>query len=433
LIDRGAGEEHPGRGLRSAASRFGWGLADQALSSITNFALGLIAARTLAPQRFGVFALVFATYLITLGAVRAVVSEPFMVRFSAVAHDRWKRGASSAAGTALLLGVVGGLGCLLAALLVEGSLSIGLLALAVSVPGLLLQDTWRFAFFATRRGGASFGNDLIWALSLFLSIGILLAFGRTSVGWLVLAWGWSGGLAGLAGLLQASVLPRLGNAFVWVRSQKDLIPRYIGEFAVTTVISQIVVFGIGALAGLSQVGAFRAGQLLLGPLNVVYLGVGAVAVPEGVRALMLSSRRLLLFCRHLSLFLASCASLTGLLVWAVPDSVGVGLLRVNWSPAHRLVVPLAIGMAGFGVLLGAGTGLRALAAARLSLRARILVAPLMLMGGLGGAALSGAMGTAWGLALGQVGAAAVWWRYFVRALREHDRQIDVITPHQSVS
>lgn len=419
--------------LRSASSRFGWGVADQALSSLTNFALGLIAAGSLSPERFGAFALVFAVYLVALGAGRAIVSEPFMVRFSAVSHVEWARGVASATGAALVVGAAAGLFCALAAGFVDGSLTAGFLALAATMPGLLLQDAWRFTFFAQRRGSAALGNDLIWALILFPTVGVLLASGRTTVGWLVLAWGVAGSVAGLAGLVQASVLPRPDRVLRWFRSQRDLVPRYAGEFAVTTVVSQSVVFGVGALAGLRQVGALRAGQLLLGPLNVVYLGVGAVAVPEGVRALKGSPRDLMILCRRLALFLAGVALVTGIAIWAVPSSVGAALLGDNWSSGHRVVIPLAIGMAAFGVLLGAGIGLRSLAAARLSFRARLLVAPLVLAGGLGGAALGGAMGAAWGLAAAQLGGAAIWWRYFARGLRERGAQEDGSTPAKEIS
>jgi len=42
--------------------RAGWGLADQAFSSLTNFAVGLLIARTVGPADFGAFSLAFALY-----------------------------------------------------------------------------------------------------------------------------------------------------------------------------------------------------------------------------------------------------------------------------------------------------------------------------------------------------------------------------------
>jgi O-antigen/teichoic acid export membrane protein len=409
------------RTLRSVTRRLGWAVADQALSSLTNFALGLLAARALSATEFGSFALVFATYLLALGAVRATSSEPFVIRFAAVSHAEWKRGADSATATALLLGVVAGLGCIVASAFVGEHLGKGLLALGVTMPGLLLQDTWRFTFFANRKGIAAFTNDLVWALALAVGVAVLLVSGVASVGWLVLVWGGAGTLAGLFGMFQASVVPVPGRTLQWLHEQKDLIPRYLGEYAVTNVVGQLTAFGVGTIAGLAEVGALRAGQLLLGPLNVLYMGVTMVAVPEGVRVLLESGPRLMRACRRLSVLLASCALVLGTVMWALPDRLGLALLHQNWAGAHRLVLPLAVGMAAVGVVLGAGIGLRALAAARLSLRARLLVAPLSMAGGLGGAALNGAMGAAWGLALAFIAGGVVWWRYFLRGMREREQ------------
>lgn len=68
--------------------RFGLGVADQILSSATNFALGVFAAHVLDVPQFGAFALAFASYNLAIGASRAINSEPLTVRFSSVVD--WK-------------------------------------------------------------------------------------------------------------------------------------------------------------------------------------------------------------------------------------------------------------------------------------------------------------------------------------------------------
>ena len=47
-------------GQRGAGRRFGWGLADQAVSSLTNFAVSLYVARSLGAVQFGAFSLAYA-------------------------------------------------------------------------------------------------------------------------------------------------------------------------------------------------------------------------------------------------------------------------------------------------------------------------------------------------------------------------------------
>jgi hypothetical protein len=53
---------------------------------------------------------------------------------------------------AITVGVVVGARCGLAGLLLAGSTGAALLALGVMLPSLLLQDSWRFAFFLVGRG-----------------------------------------------------------------------------------------------------------------------------------------------------------------------------------------------------------------------------------------------------------------------------------------
>jgi len=399
----------------------GWGLADQGLSSVTNFALGVLVARSLAPPEFGAFAIAFSVYTIALGVARALTGEPMVVRFSAASSEDSKIAAGAVTGTSILVGIVAGLVCIASGIVVRGALGSGLTALGLTMPGLLLQDAWRFVFFSGRRGVAAFLNDLAWAIILVFWIVFLLLAGKTSVWWLVLAWGGSGSVAGLLGIFQARVVPAAGRATGWFRQQRDLIPRFIGEFGITTLVAQVTIFAIGALAGLADVGTIRAGQLLLGPLNVIFLGIGLAGLPEAVRALMVSEAKLRQACVFISAALALCALGVGAFGSVLPDRFGAALLGENWPFAQRVVVPLSIGMAGSGVIMGAGIGLRALAAARLSLRARLLVAPLVLATALSGAALWGARGAAWGFAFAYTIGSLVWWRYFLRGMRDHKR------------
>jgi O-antigen/teichoic acid export membrane protein len=122
---------------RGVSGRAVWGVADQAFSSLTNFALSAIVARSVTPDAFGEFALVFATYLLALGISRSVNTLPLLVRFSGVEDPSWRTAAASATGTALITGVAGGVVCAAAAAILPGTRG-PLLALAVTLPLLLL-------------------------------------------------------------------------------------------------------------------------------------------------------------------------------------------------------------------------------------------------------------------------------------------------------
>src|SRR5215211_3072938 len=99
-------------GSRSAATRLGWGVADQAVSSITNFALGIVMARTLGAADFGAFGLVWVTYGVILNLSRGLATDPLTVRYSGPLDDRWRSATGRAASTATVLGLVVGAICL---------------------------------------------------------------------------------------------------------------------------------------------------------------------------------------------------------------------------------------------------------------------------------------------------------------------------------
>ena len=183
--------------LLRIAHRIRWGLADQALSSLTNFVLGIVVARTVGLTEFGAFGLAFTGYLMVNGVSRAVTGQPLLIRYSGVATSVWRRGAAAATGTAAVIGFASAIGALLIAMASDGALSAAFLALALVLPGLMVQDAWRFAFFADNRGRDAFINDLVWAIVQISAYIIAIALGRGTVFWAVIAWGGAATLAAL--------------------------------------------------------------------------------------------------------------------------------------------------------------------------------------------------------------------------------------------
>ena len=157
-------------GVIQAVRRLGWGVADQGISSLSNFALGLFVARSFGASSFGAFALAFITYTVVINAARGLATDPLLVRFSGDVVNRWRRATSAATGTALVVGVAAGALCVVAGLLLPDPLGPAFVALGIGLPGLALQDSWRFAFFARGRGSSAFLNDLFWTVLLVLAL-----------------------------------------------------------------------------------------------------------------------------------------------------------------------------------------------------------------------------------------------------------------------
>jgi O-antigen/teichoic acid export membrane protein len=399
------------------ATRAGWGLADQALSSLTNFAVGIYVARSLGPRGLGAFSLAFATYLLALNSSRGLATDPLVVRYSGVDTAAWRRAVARSTGVATTVGAVAGAASVAAGMLLRGPTGAAFTALGVVLPGLMLQDSWRYSFFSAGRGGQAFANDLVWAIVLFPLMAVVAAGRHPEVQWFVLGWGVAATLAALAGAVQARLVPRPSAAAGWLRQHRELAPRYLAENLSFSAATQLRLYGLSAVAGLAAVGALRAAELLLGPLNVVIMGIGLIGVPEGASVLRRSPRRLWPFCLVLGALQAAAALVWGLTMLLLPDGVGVRLLGPSWHPASELLVPVTINVALTGFWIGAWTGLRALGVARRSLRAQAYGSTAFLAGALLGAWLAGAAGAAWGGAAGTAVATGVWWWQLRQGLR----------------
>jgi hypothetical protein len=394
-----------------------WGMTDQALSSLTNFGLTFFAARSLVPAAFGGFALAFAAYLLALGLSRALTSEPLSLRFSAVSAKDWRRGTRSATGAAVLVGTVGGLLMVFAGLIWGGTVGQALLGMGVFLPGLLLQDAWRFAFFAAGRGGWAAANDGVWAVLLAVTVAVSLGGERPTAAWFAVAWGATGTAAGLVGVAQARLLPQPQKVGAWWRLQRGLAPRFAAEFLTYFGSGQAVLYAIGGIAGLAAVGAIRAAQVLLGPLNVIFMGTSLFAVPEASRRARYALPTLRRFGFRMSVGLSLAVAGWAGVVALLPGHVGQLILDEAWSVARPLLLPVAMLMVGAGMMGGAATVLRGLADAGRSLRARVLQGALVLTGAVTGASLGGAFGAAWGLGISTWVAAGIWWKLAVDGLR----------------
>ncbi len=405
---------------RQAARRLGWGVADQAVSSITNFAVNIYIARELGAVQYGAFGLAYVTYGFALNASRGLATDPLLVRFSGMNLPIWHRAVRSCTGTAAIVGLALGACVLGAAALLSGTTRLAFIALGLTLPGLLLQDSWRFAFFALGRGSQAFLNDVFWAAAMIPALVFLKLTGHADVFWFVFAWGAAATVAAAIGPLQARVVPGLSRAAGWLSRQRDLGTRYLAEGTSNSGAVQLRTYGLGFILGLAALGYIQAANTLMGPLQILIYGMGLVALPEAARILRRSPRHLPLFCGMLSAGLVLLGLVWGVaLLVALPRGLGDWLLRSLWRPAYPLVWPTTLYFMGWCASVGAGTWLHALAAAQRSLRAAVVNSAALLMLSLAGAVAAGMRGSIYGAAVGTwIGALYCWWQ--VRgAVREY--------------
>jgi O-antigen/teichoic acid export membrane protein len=408
------------RAYRALFGRMSWTVVDQALSSVSNFVLGLIIARLAGPAEFGAFTIAYIVYVLALGISRSCASDPLMVRSSHLTGEETRRNAGAVALVSLALGIAAGILSVAVGMLLGGSTGRCLVALGVFLPALLVQDAWRFVFFTTRRPAAAAANDGVWLIAQLVLFVMLASGGLVSGAWMVVAWGLGAVPAVAVGLLQIRPLVVISDGPLWFSRHRDLSIPFIGEFLLASAGTQLTFLVLGAVAGLAALGGLRAAQLLFGPLTMVFLAIRSALIPEAARSARHSRQRLRTLVVLVSVGLCAAALAFLLAVLALPATIKHEILGDTWSRARTAVLPLGLALAAAGLTVGPSIGLRSLEAANRGLAVRLVVLPVTVALALCGVLADGGRGAAYGLALAAFITAVVCADQFRRALTAAD-------------
>jgi O-antigen/teichoic acid export membrane protein len=269
-------------------------LADQAFVSCMNFVTGLLLARFLGIEAYGEYILVYGVMAFFSTVQLALIVSPMMVKGLLVPHDEQPAYFSAVMvqqllfclATALTI-VIGGL--MTARFSRQAHLGRLVIPLACATTAFITQDYFRRYFFVVKRPIAALINDI---LSYGLQVLLVLWFGlykKLDTGTV------------LQLLCLAFCLPIL-VAFVqiWKEirihvSDKDFFLRtsidslhfgkwLLGVSVLYWVQGQLVNYLSAGMLSLSIVGAINACKNLLGPLNVFFLGLQNILLPESTRS-----------------------------------------------------------------------------------------------------------------------------------------------------
>ncbi|HEY5879957.1 MAG TPA: hypothetical protein VIU11_13680 [Nakamurella sp.] len=400
----------PGR----LAGRVSWTVVDQGLSAASNFLLSVMVARAVDAEEFGAFAVAFLVYSITLAANRAMVGQPLQITFAAEGPRQFRSAVRSALGATLLVGLVTGGLLALAGWAVSGPTGHALIALAVTLPGLLVQDICRMAFFAAGTPARAAAIDALW--TLVMMVGLTLGSGSAAGVWLpLLIWGGSGLLSGMLGLFLLGTLPRLRGAIRWALAQRRLTGYLLLEYALSQGLAQVGILMVGVLGTAAGVGALRAGQVLVGPLNILGTAAFMFAVPEVARRSTLSPAARQRFALSVSAVLGGIAVCYSALLLLLPDGWGEQLLGASWTGAQSVLLPTCVLAVSAAVAAGPVTMLYGMGLARVTLGVNLIRAPMLLVALLVAIPLWDAVGAAWALAAVETALLPIW---FLRLRRE---------------
>jgi O-antigen/teichoic acid export membrane protein len=264
-------------------------LADQLVSSASNFTIGVLIARAGGADALGAFGVAFLVWLAAVGVNRALVTEPMTVSDATGSGNtgggdaQLREGMSATLllglGWAAFLAVSGGV------LRLAGRDGVALLALAPWMPSLLLQDYWRGMAFRLQRADWALISDVVFAVIQGSVTLALFALHVGSVSAFLASWG-IGGIAGaLVGLGMARVRLASRGGFTHLRSLWARSRWYLAEFGTAFLSDQGYLLLLPALLGTAQFGVYRAGASLIGPAVIIFLAGGNVALPGCVRRL----------------------------------------------------------------------------------------------------------------------------------------------------
>lgn len=403
---------------RLAASRPSAAIADQIAFSLANFLILFSALHWLGAAPLGAFTLTMTLTILLQTAARSLVLEPLSIRFSTVSTDARRRGGADAAGASLLIGtVVVGLSAAYD-LLSSGSLGMTSAAGATLV-ALLVQDAWRFTFFAGRQPWRTALNDTVCLLATAGLLWFAAATGRTDGTFLIAAWGLATAVGAVLGCAQLRTLPSVRGGLRWLRDQRDVGLPLMGSTLAQQAAGRLSLVLVATLAGHAALGLVSASRTLLTPMTAAIAATFSIAVPDAVRRLRRSPEALRRYTSLVSGVLLAATAALSAAIYVLPTSAGRLIAGQNWENAHSLLVPTALWVAGMALSQGPRVGMRALGQATAVFRVSCVLGVILLACTTVGVVTGGATGAAWGFGLASVGGQVLWQAAYRRALRLH--------------
>jgi O-antigen/teichoic acid export membrane protein len=294
--------------------RVAWGFVDQGLSSVSNFAITLLAARLLGPSGLGMVVIGFATYLLALSFQRTLIAQPLVISSTSLGTADRSYAARASVTATLALGVAATVLLAGIGLALGGAPGRGLVLVAPWMVAALLQDHWRTILFREERGFAAASNDAAWVVAMAIAVPVAWEL-RT--GWAVVGcWGFGAAVAAVVGLAQTRLAPApLETSWRWWHREAWPLGKWLaGEGVVYMAGSQATLFALVGILGTAAIGGLRAATTIFGPLTLLRPAVALPGLPAVTRAQATSPSRATLLAMKLS---GSLLALTLLYVLAL--------------------------------------------------------------------------------------------------------------------
>ncbi|MGQ0576680.1 MAG: hypothetical protein ACT4RN_21140 [Pseudonocardia sp.] len=406
--------------VSSAAPRAAWNVVDQALASLATFAVTIIAASAGTAEGFGHFAVAFTVYLFLLGISQALVNQVYLMHYPGAPDDEATDGAAAAAGLALVFGLVCAAVVAPVALLVGGGSGPSIAVIAALFPLLFVQEAWRGVLVGRHRPRSAAANDGVRALLQIGAMAAMVAAGRSGPVELLLVWGLAGGAAALLGIAQVGRLPSPAAGLRYARRHATVSRFLVAEWVMVLGAAQVGLLVVAWLGSAADVGALRGAQTVLGPMNILGLGVFGFLLAELVRRPDLPIARRRQVAAGAGAALAAAAVVWGALLLLLPDRAGALLLGETWAASRGVLLAMTLYVAGAAAATGVLAVLRSVGDARSTFVVNTVLGPLMLVAVVTGQLTGGVVGAAWGFAASTVAILPLFWLRMEKVLRRPD-------------
>lgn len=349
---------------------------DQCVSSMSNFATGVVVARLSGAAEFGQYMLVMVIWVLAVGLHRALLTEPLIVMTRETDDSRTviSHGLSAELLLACVVAVFVAVGGLTAVLV---GASVGGLILASSpwfVP-LLLQDYWRGMAFQQRRPSLALINDLIFVAVQALMMVVVWLIGWRSAGYFVAAWGTGATAGAVVGLWWFRSVSSLSAGAKLLLRLWPLSRWMVADFVTAFASTQAYLFFAVLLLSDVAYGGFRAAFSLMGPTIVVLHAGANIGLPEAARRTnpddLTDLRR---FARQLSAVTAVVIGAYGTFVSVGGRQLLIAIYGLEFAPYAPLVTLGALQYILAVSVFGHTIALKAAGRMRLLWRVRLLAA-----------------------------------------------------------
>jgi O-antigen/teichoic acid export membrane protein len=266
-------------------------LVDQGFASVSNFALGVAIARTAGVAGLGGFAFAYAGWQVLAAMHRSLITDPMAIEGDlriARNAQRIQRGFAAevllGSATSLIFVLIGSILYLTG----QRTFGVAMLALALWLPSLVVQDYWRWVGFMSRRPGRALANDAVFnCVQLGAFAGVFVAHLHSSAALIALiaSWGLAGTAGALYGLWQYGVFPSFAGGLLVLRGRWPMSKWLASQSLTTWGASQAYVLVAAAILGPVGIGGLKAAQTLVsGPSGVLIQAGGSIGLPEASRA-----------------------------------------------------------------------------------------------------------------------------------------------------